>query len=83
MGVRIKIEELQGIEDEKLAELISVVVRKEDRKCPEWWTLARPGVLFGCFYHEDVASDKSSLDVTSVISSAVPFKIVLQKGNGC
>ena len=38
-----------------------------------------PGGVYSVFMLEDVASDKR-LDVGSVISSTVPFKIVLQKG---
>ncbi len=39
--------------------------------------MAEPGGVYSVFILEDVASDKR-LDVT--ISSAEPFKIVLQKG---
>lgn len=79
-GLEVKIERLPGLdEDEKLAELISVATRKdwEAFEVVDFWR--EPGGVYSVFVLEDVASDKC-LDVTSVISSAVPFKIVLQKG---
>ena len=79
-GLEVKIERLPGLdEDEKLAELISVATRKdwEAFEVVDYWR--EPGGVYSVFILEDVASDKR-LDVTSVISSAVPFKIVLQKG---
>lgn len=79
-GLEVKIERLPGLdEDEKLAELISVATRKdwEAFEVVDFWR--EPGGVYSVFILEDVASDKC-LDVTSVISSAVPFKIVLQKG---
>lgn len=79
-GLAVKIERLPGLdEDEKLAELISVATRKdwEAFEVVDFWR--EPGGVYSVFVLEDVASDKC-LDVTSVISSAVPFKIVLQKG---
>ena len=79
-GLEVKIERLPGLdEDEKLAELISVATRKdwEAFEVVDFWR--EPGGVYSVFVLEDVASDKR-LDVTSVISSAVPFKIVLQKG---
>lgn len=78
--LEVKIERLPGLdEDEKLAELISVATRKdwEAFEVVDFWR--EPGGVYSVFVLEDVASDKC-LDVTSVISSAVPFKIVLQKG---
>lgn len=78
--LEVKIERLPGLdEDEKLAELISVATRKdwEAFEVVDYWR--EPGGVYSVFVLEDVASDKR-LDVTSVISSAVPFKIVLQKG---
>ena len=78
-GLEVKIERLPGLdEDEKLAELISVATRKdwEAFEVVDFWR--EPGGVYSVFILEDVASDKR-LDVTSVISSAVPFKIVLQK----
>lgn len=78
--LEVKIERLPGLdEDEKLAELISVATRKdwEAFEVVDFWR--EPGGVYSVFILEDVASDKC-LDVTSVISSAVPFKIVLQKG---
>lgn len=78
--LEVKIERLPGLdEDEKLAELISVATRKdwEAFEVVDFWR--EPGGVYSVFILEDVASDKR-LDVTSVISSAVPFKIVLQKG---
>lgn len=79
-GLEVKIERLPGLdEDEKLAELISVATRKdwEAFEVVDFWR--EPGGVYSVFILEDTASDKR-LDVTSVISSAVPFKIVLQKG---
>ena len=79
-GLAVKIERLPGLdEDEKLAELISVATRKdwEAFEVVDFWR--EPGGVYSVFILENVASDKR-LDVTSVISSAVPFKIVLQKG---
>ena len=79
-GLAVKIERLPGLdEDEKLAELISVATRKdwEAFEVVDFWR--EPGGVYSVFVLEDVASDKR-LDVTSVISSAVPFKIALQKG---
>ena len=79
-GLEVRIERLPGLdEDEKLAELISVATRKdwEAFEVVDFWR--EPGGVYSVFILEDVASDKR-LDVTSVISSAVPFKIVLQKG---
>lgn len=79
-GLEVKIERLPGLdEDEKLAELISVATRKdwEAFEVVDFWR--EPGGVYSVFILENVASDKR-LDVTSVISSAVPFKIVLQKG---
>lgn len=76
----VKIERLPGLdEDGKLAELISVATRKdwEAFEVVDFWR--EPGGVYSVFVLEDTASDKR-LDVTSVISSAVPFKIVLQKG---
>lgn len=78
--LEVKIERLPGLdEDEKLAELISVATRKdwEAFEVVDFWR--EPGGVYSVFVLEDIASDKR-LDVTSVISSAVPFKIVLQKG---
>ena len=78
--LEVKIERLPGLdEDEKLSELISVATRKdwEAFEVVDFWR--EPGGVYSVFILEDVASDKC-LDVTSVISSAVPFKIVLQKG---
>lgn len=78
--LEVKIERLPGLdEDEKLAELISVATRKdwEAFEVVDFWR--EPGGVYSVFILEDVASDKC-LDVTSVISSTVPFKIVLQKG---
>lgn len=78
--LEVKIERLPGLdEDEKLAELISVATRKdwEAFEVVDFWR--EPGGVYSVFVLEDVASDKR-LDVTSVISSAVPFQIVLQKG---
>lgn len=78
--LEVKIERLPGLdEDEKLAELISVATRKdwEAFEVVDFWR--EPGGVCSVFILENVASDKR-LDVTSVISSAVPFKIVLQKG---
>ena len=78
--LEVKIERLPGLdEDEKLAELISVATRKdwEAFEVVDFWR--EPGGVYSVFMLEDVGSDKR-LDVTSVISSAVPFKIVLQKG---
>lgn len=78
--LEVKIERLPGLdEDEKLAELISVATRKdwEAFEVVDYWR--EPGGVYSVFMLEDVASDKR-LDVTSVISSTVPFKIVLQKG---
>lgn len=78
--LQVKIERLPGLdEDEKLAELISVATRKdwEAFEVVDFWR--EPGGVYSVFMLEDVGSDKR-LDVTSVISSAVPFKIVLQKG---
>ncbi len=80
MGVRSQNRKITRLdEDEKLAELISVVTRKDWGSSLRWWTF---GELRGCFYSvfilRDVASDKR-LDVTCYFS-AVPFKIVLQKG---
>lgn len=78
--LEVKIERLPGLdEDEKLSELISVATRKdwEAFEVVDFWR--EPGGVYSVFILEDVASDKR-LDVTSVISSAVPFKIVLQKG---
>lgn len=77
--LEVKIERLPGLdEDEKLAELISVATRKdwEAFEVVDFWR--EPGGVYSVFILEDVGSDKR-LDVTSVISSAVPFKIVLQK----
>jgi hypothetical protein len=79
-GLEVKIERLPGLdEDEKLAELISVATRKdwEAFEVVDFWR--EPGGVYSVFMLEDVASDKR-LDVGSVISSTVPFKIVLQKG---
>lgn len=79
-GLQVKIERLPGLdEDEKLAELISVATRKdwEAFEVVDFWR--EPGGVYSVFVLEDVASDKR-LDVGSVISSTVPFKIVLQKG---
>ena len=79
-GLQVKIERLPGLdEDEKLAELISVATRKdwEAFEVVDFWR--EPGGVYSVFMLEDVASDKR-LDVGSVISSTVPFKIVLQKG---
>jgi hypothetical protein len=79
-GLQVKIERLPGLdEDEKLAELISVASRKdwEAFEVVDFWR--EPGGVYSVFMLEDVASDKR-LDVGSVISSTVPFKIVLQKG---
>lgn len=79
-GLEVKIERLPGLdEDEKLAELISVATRKdwEAFEVVNFWR--EPGGVYSVFVLEDVASDKR-LDVGSVISSTVPFKIVLQKG---
>jgi hypothetical protein len=78
--LEVKIERLPGLdEDEQLAELISVATRKdwEAFEVVDFWR--EPGGVYSVFILENVASDKR-LDVTSVISSAVPFKIVLQKG---
>lgn len=78
--LEVKIERLPGLdEDEKLSELISVATRKdwEAFEVVDFWR--EPGGVYSVFILEDVGSDKR-LDVTSVISSAVPFKIVLQKG---
>ena len=78
--LEVKIERLPGLdEDGKLAELISVATRKdwEAFEVVDFWR--EPGGVYSVFMLEDVASDKR-LDVTSVISSTVPFKIVLQKG---
>lgn len=78
--LEVKIERLPGLdEDEKLAELISVATRKdwEAFEVVDYWR--EPGGVYSVFILDDVASDKR-LDVTSVISSTVPFKIVLQKG---
>lgn len=78
--LEVKIERLPGLdEDEKLAELISVATRKdwEAFEVVDFWR--EPGGVYSVFILEDVGSDKR-LDVTSVISSTVPFKIVLQKG---
>ena len=78
--LEVKIERLPGLdEDEKLAELISVATRKdwEAFEVVDFWR--EPGGVYSVFVLEDVASDKR-LDVGSVISSTVPFKIVLQKG---
>lgn len=78
--LEVKIERLPGLdEDEKLAELISVATRKdwEAFEVVDFWR--EPGGVYSVFVLEDVGSDKR-LDVGSVISSAVPFKIVLQKG---
>jgi len=78
--LEVKIERLPGLdEDEKLAELISVATRKdwEAFEVVDFWR--EPGGVYSVFMLENVGSDKR-LDVTSVISSAVPFKIVLQKG---
>lgn len=78
--LEVKIERLPGLdEDEKIAELISVATRKdwEAFEVVDFWR--EPGGVYSVFILDDVASDKR-LDVTSVISSAVPFKIVLQKG---
>ncbi|OFQ07343.1 hypothetical protein HMPREF2957_00250, partial [Streptococcus sp. HMSC062D07] len=78
--LEVKIERLPGLdEDERLAELISVATRKdwEAFEVVDFWR--EPGGVYSVFILEDVASDKR-LDVTSVISSAVPFKIALQKG---
>ena len=79
-GLEVKIERLPGLdEDEKLAELISVATRKdwEAFEVVDFWR--EPGGVYSVFMLEDVGSDKR-LDVGSVISSTVPFKIVLQKG---
>lgn len=79
-GLEVKIERLPGLdEDEKLAELISVATRKdwEAFEVVDFWR--EPGGVYSVFMLEDVASDKR-LDVGSVISSTVPFKIVLQEG---
>lgn len=79
-GLEVKIERLPGMdEDEKLAEIISVATRKdwEAFEVVDYWR--EPGGVYSVFVLEDVASDKR-LDVASVISSTVPFKIVLQKG---
>jgi hypothetical protein len=79
-GLEVRIERLPGLgEDEKLAELISVATRKdwEAFEVVDFWR--EPGGVYSVFMLEDVASDKR-LDVGSVISSTVPFKIVLQKG---
>jgi hypothetical protein len=78
--LEVKIERLPGLdEDEKLAELISVATRKdwEAFEVVDFWR--EPGGVYSVFMLEDVGSDKR-LDVGSVISSTVPFKIVLQKG---
>jgi len=78
--LQVKIERLPGLdEDEKLAELISVATRKdwEAFEVVDFWR--EPGGVYSVFMLEDVGSDKC-LDVGSVISSTVPFKIVLQKG---
>lgn len=78
--LEVKIERLPGLdEDEKLSELISVATRKdwEAFEVVDYWR--EPGGVYSVFVLEDVGSDKR-LDVGSVISSAVPFKIVLQKG---
>ena len=76
--LQVKLERLPGL-DERLAELISVATRKdwEAFEVVDFWR--EPGGVYSVFILEDVASDKR-LDVTSVISSTVPFKIVLQKG---
>ncbi len=68
--------DLPGLdEDEKLAELISVALEGAGKPL-RWWTFGRkPGASHSVFMLEDVASDKR-LDVGSVISSTVPFKIV-------
>ncbi len=60
----------------KLAELISVATRR----LGSLWVVdfGEPGVFIPVFILEDVASDKR-LDVTSVISLWMLFKIVLQK----
>ena len=79
-GLEVKIERLPGLdEDEKLAELISVATRKdwEAFEVVDYWR--EPGSVYSVFVLEDVASDKR-LDVGSVVSSAVPFQIILQKG---
>lgn len=79
-GLEVKIERLPGMdEDEKLAEIISVATRKdwEAFEVVDYWR--EPGGVYSIFVLEDVASDKR-LDVGSVVSSAVPFQIVLQKG---
>lgn len=79
-GLEVKIERLPGLdEDEKLSELISVATRKdwEAFEVVDFWR--EPGGVYSVFMLEDVGSDKR-LDVGSVISSTVPFKIVLQKG---
>lgn len=79
-GLEVKIERLPGLdEDEKLAELISVATRKdwEAFEVVDFWR--EPGGVYSVFMLENVGSDKR-LDVGSVISSTVPFKIVLQKG---
>lgn len=79
-GLEVRIERLPGLdEDEKLAELISVATRKdwEAFEVVDFWR--EPGGVYSVFMLEDVGSDKR-LDVGSVISSTVPFKIVLQEG---
>ena len=79
-GLEVKIERLPGLdEDEKLAELISVATRKdwEAFEVVDFWR--EPGGVYSVFMLEDVASDKR-LDVGSVISSTVPFKIVCKRG---
>ena len=79
-GLEVKIERLPGLdEDEKLAEIISVATRNEWEgfEVVDFWR--EPGGVYSIFVLEDVASDKR-LDVGSVVSSAVPFQIVLQKG---
>ncbi len=82
MGVRSQIENLPGLdEDEKLAGTYFSSDKKRLGSLWDWWTFGEPGGVYSVFILEDVASDKR-LDVTSVISSAVPFKIVLPE-NSC
>ncbi len=63
-------------EDEKLAELISVATRK-DREAFEVVDFGEPGALILSFCSKTWFDKR--LDVGSVISSTVPFKIVLQR----
>ncbi len=56
-------------EDEKLAELISVTKRQKPLR---WWLSAGAWGCYSVFIRQGCRFDKR-LDVTSVISSAVPF----------